>query len=133
MIVEGKLSVSSDFRNSDGEDETSENSRENAAIICNNIIDIDKNTVNEPPAVIESVIEKHYAVLITFPEENKDILGDCLKLLRSSNGDCAVYFNFVSKGKKARYDGRVDNSPSFMSELAAIVGEDNIQVKEVVR
>lgn len=133
VIVEGKLSVSSDFRNSDGEDETSENSRENAAIICNNIIDIDKNTVYEPPAVIESVIEKHYAVLITFPEENKDILGDCLKLLRSSNGDCAVYFNFVSKGKKARYDGRVDNSPSFMSELAAIVGEDNIQVKEVVR
>ena len=134
VIVEGKLSISSDFKNSGNDDEElAENSRENASIICSEIIDVDKNTRYEPPAILEPEVEKHYAILITFPEENKELLGECLKLLHSSNGDCAVYFNFVSKGKKARFDGRVDNSPSFMANLETLVGIKNIQVKEVVR
>ena len=129
VIVKGRLNIEAEDSNTD--DQQSDAS-ETAKIICSEIELVEKGQGKEEvtsDAEIEP--EKHYAMLITFESENKYLLDECMQILRSSSGDSSVYFHFVEKGRKARYQQKVSINPTLLKELYRIMGKQNILVKEV--
>ena len=121
---------------SSSDDENSSDFRDNASIILSEMEEIrlaDNNTDDINTEVYDDTPQKNYAMLITVFDDDRRILDECVKLLRAYEGDSSVYFDFRDKGKRARFDKRVDLSDEFLRKLYNIIDRRNIQIKEVAR
>lgn len=127
VIVKGRLDIESD---SGTDDEQQLDASETAKIICSEIEVIDNNKP-EKTTDIEIEPEKHYAMMITFESDNKRLLDECMQILRASSGESSVYFHFVDKGKKAKYQQKISIDDDLLRNISGIMGHHNVTVKEV--
>ena len=134
--VRGRLDLEEDTSSEDGE--SGGDTRETAKILASEVLDLSDLTgpsqhTEVVSAEVASPKKRHYAAMITVYDHDKRLLDECISLFRRSPGDSTVYINFADKKKKGQYGEPVNLSDEVLAELYRILGEERIQVKEVVR